>query len=46
MEKCMQDGATSDFSFYVTPFRGEEILKLSKHTAPCIVYETGFNLAS
>lgn len=42
----MQDGGPSDFSFYVTPFRGEEMLKLSKHTAPHIVYETVFNLTS
>lgn len=42
----MQDWNPSDFSFYVTPFIGVEILKPSKHTALHIVDGTGFNLTS
>lgn len=38
VQKCMQDQGTSDF---VTPFPGEEILKLS--IAACIVHETVLN---
>lgn len=42
----MQDWGPSDFSFYVTRFRGAEFLKLSKHKAPHIVDETGCKLTT
>lgn len=42
----MQDWGPSDFSCYVTRFRGEEFLKLSKHKAPHIVDETVFELTT